>query len=148
MLSKVKEVVEKYSKSLKALIMFGSSIYSPMTARDLDIITVVDTITNVNEKTILEVEITKALKNVIVNKPIDVIVFDVESFKENLEPGALASGLIVGFKVLFNEIYVEELITKALEKIALGQYIVLKKDRKLNLSAIAKAKLKIKKIMR
>lgn len=144
MLSKVKGVVEKYGKSLKALIVFGSSIYSPTTARDLDIMVVVDSISSVSEKTSLEVEIVRALRGAALKKAIDVTVFDVESFKENLEPGALASGLIAGFKTLFNEICVEKLIAEALEKIAVEHYVILKKNRKLNLSAIAKAKLKVK----
>ncbi|MEM4440882.1 MAG: hypothetical protein QW764_01790 [Desulfurococcaceae archaeon] len=48
--------------------------------------------------------ITKPPGELLVRKPVDVFVFDVESFMENLEPGAVALGLIAGYILLCDKL--------------------------------------------
>ncbi|MEM4570229.1 MAG: hypothetical protein QXE66_02860 [Desulfurococcaceae archaeon] len=48
--------------------------------------------------------ITKPPGELLVRKPVDVFVFDVESFMENLEPGAVASGLVAGYILLCDKL--------------------------------------------
>lgn len=135
--------MEANNKSLKSLILFGSSIFRPVKARDIDMLIVVDKI-NLQEKISLEIIITKALKNII-KKTLDITILDEDSLKENLEPGAFASGLIAGYKILYDEIGLDEMIMKTAEKIALGEYIIQKDGKRINLSAIAKVRLKLEK---
>lgn len=135
--------MEANNKSLKSLILFGSSIFRPVKARDIDMLIVVDKI-NLQEKISLEIIITKALKNII-KKTLDITILDEDSLKENLEPGAFASGLIAGYKTLYDEIGLDEMIMKTAEKIAIGEYIIQKDGKRINLSAIAKVRLKLEK---
>lgn len=126
---------------MKSLILFGSSVFRPMNARDIDILVVVDKI-DLHEKISLEINIIKALKNTI-KKNLDVIVLDENSLLENIEPGAVASGLIAGYKVIYDEINIENLIIGIAKRIAFEKYIIQKSGKKINLSAIAKARIKL-----
>ncbi len=131
-----------YSKKLRTIAIFGSSVYNPVKARDLDILIIVDKLLDVKEKTNLEIEILKNLKDFQAKTLIDIIVLDEESFKENLEPGGLASGLVAGYKILYDEIRIESFIYEAAKKIANEKYVILKNRKKIDLSTIAKLKLK------
>lgn len=137
-LSKIKHLLSGHGKNLKALIVFGSSVYNPLKSRDIDLLVVIDKLNNVWEKTSLEVEVKRSLKNT--HKPIDATVLDVESFKENLEPGAFASGLVAGFKLIYDELGVGEMIKETIEKTSKEQIIIIKRGRRLNLSLIARLK--------
>jgi len=134
--------VAAYSKKLRTIAIFGSSVYNPVKARDLDILIIVDKLLDVKEKTNLEIEILKNLKDFQAKTLIDIIVLDEESFKENLEPGGLASGLVAGYKILYDEIRIESFIYEAAKKIANEKYVILKNRKKIDLSTIAKLKLK------
>ncbi|MEM0481269.1 MAG: hypothetical protein QXM16_00030 [Nitrososphaerota archaeon] len=114
-----------------------------MRARDIDLLIIVDRLSNVVEKFNLEVEISRALRTVESTTPFDVIIFDGDSFRENLEPGTLASGLIAGYRVVYDELGLEKLIEPLIEKIARGEYIVQKNGRRINLSALARARLRL-----
>lgn len=138
-LYRVNDVIRMFGKRLEALIVFGSTVYSPRRARDLDLMVIVDSIIDVSEKTVLELEIRKALRNTSL-KPIDVIVFDVGMLKENLEPGAIASGLIAGYIAVLDRINIPQLLSNVLEKLAQEDVVIMKRSRKLNLSAIARVK--------
>lgn len=140
-LSEVKNIVERYSKKLKALVVFGSFVYSQCRSRDIDLMIIVDTINNIDEKNVLEVEITRSLRRVICNKIIDVTVFDVEMFRENLEPGGLASGLVIGYVIIWDELNIPKLVREVAEKMARDNIVLVKSGKKLNLSAISKAKI-------
>ncbi|WP_440059490.1 hypothetical protein ACSU1N_06800 [Thermogladius sp. 4427co] len=129
-----------YGRKLRAVIIFGSSVYNPLRSRDVDIIVVVDRIEDVKEKYVLELEISKELRKCI-SKPVDVIVFDVEMLEENTRPGTVLSGLIAGYVVVYDEIGVESILEKVLENILqVDEYIIVKKGRKLDLASIAKAR--------
>jgi len=136
-------VLEARGKHLKSLIMFGSCVYNPVKARDLDLLIIVDRILNALEKHDLEIEVAKALRTIHSRMPVDVIVFDEDSFKENSEPGGLASGLAAGYRVIHDELGLEDLVTGLYEKLAQSEILVQKNRRKINLSALAKAKLRL-----
>ncbi|MEM3346515.1 MAG: hypothetical protein QXR36_03710, partial [Desulfurococcaceae archaeon] len=129
---------------MKALLLFGSSIHGLWIARDVDIMVVVDKFSSVEEKLLLETLIAKSLRKLLVRKPVDVLVFDVESFMENLEPGAVASGLVAGYILLYDELGVESLVKNLAEKVARDDVVLFKHGKRLNLSAIARAKLCVK----
>lgn len=139
----VRGILEARGKRLKSLVIFGSSIYSPMRARDLDVLVVADKLVDVAEKSALEIEIAKALRTAHPRISIDVIVFDEGSFRENLEPGALPSGLIAGYEIIHDELGLKDLITELMEKVARGEYVVQKSGRRINLSALARMKLRL-----
>jgi len=135
-------VLEARGKRLKSLVIFGSSIYSPLKARDVDLLVVADRIADADEKCALEFEIAKALRAVHPKMPIDVIVFDECSFRENLEPGTLLSGLIAGYEIIYDELGLNDLIVELAKSIASSEYIVQKSGKRINLSALARARLR------
>ncbi len=139
----VKKILDARGKRLKSLAIFGSSISNPLKARDIDILIVVDRLSDALEKFNLEIEIARALRTTQSKILFDIIVFDDESFRENLEPGALASGLIAGYRIIYDELGLEKLLNGLVEKIACGEYIVQKSGRRINLSALARAKLRL-----
>jgi len=138
MLSKVIELLNSIGKKTKFIAIFGSSIYSPRKARDIDILIAVDRIGSVSEKIELEATIKKALRKIGMEKTCDVIVFDVDSLKENIKPGGVVSGAIAGYKVLYDEIGFEEMVKKAAEELLKQGVVVYKKGRKLDLSIYTK----------
>jgi hypothetical protein len=134
--------VGAHSKKLRIIAVFGSSVYDPVKARDLDILIIIDKLLDIKEKTDLEIRILKNLKNLRTETPLDIIVLDEESFKENLEPGGIASGLVAGCRILYDEMGTEQFIYEAAKKVANEKYVIFKKRRKIDLSTIAKLKLK------
>ncbi len=64
-LSKINEVAENKGKKVLATILFGSYVYSPRKARDIDMIVIVDDLKNINDKVTLEVEISRKTKKTI-----------------------------------------------------------------------------------
>jgi len=145
-LSKVIELLNSMDKKTKLIAIFGSSIYSPRKARDIDILIAVDRIDSVTEKIELEVAIKRALRELGMEKTCDVIVFDVDSLKENMKPGGVASGAIAGYKVLYDEIGFEEMVKKAAEELLKQGVVVYKKGRKLDLTIYTKLLLSKKSI--
>jgi len=146
-LSRVREVLERRGRRLKALVVFGSSVYSPRRARDVDLLVVVDALADPSEKLSIELEVSRSLRGAL-PRPADVTVLDVESLGENLEPGLVGSGLAAGYKVVYDELGVEGLVRGALEKLAEQDYVVVKGGRRLNLSAVARAKLAMSRAQR
>lgn len=130
-------------KRLLSLVIFGSSVFYPVKARDIDLLIIVDKLSNAVEKFNLEVEISKALRKIESKAPFDVTVFDSGSFRENLEPGTLASGLVAGYRTVYDELGLEKLIEPLIVNIALGEYFVQKSGRRINLSVLARAKLRL-----
>lgn len=101
-----------------------------------------DDLADAREKKLLEMLIRRSLRDVEVRKPIDIVVLDVRSLEENIKPGALASGLILGFRKIHDEIGVEELVWRAIEEAAEEDFAILKAGKRLNVSLLARAKLK------
>lgn len=141
MLYRVRSVVKGHGKVLKALVVFGSSVYNPTRSRDLDLLIVVDSLSNVKEKQLLEHEVSRSLKSAGLRKPVDIVVLDVEALKENANPGSVVSGLVLGYKVVHDEIGVPGIVRKILCDISKEEgYTVFKSGKKLNLHALAKAR--------
>lgn len=130
-----------FGKKMKAVIIFGSSIYNPLKSRDIDILVVVDRIGDIKEKQLLELEIAKRLRPIYMNKPVDIVVMDTDMLKDNARAGTVVAGLIAGYRSLYDEINIENIVEKLLEEVAeAGEYIVFKNGKRLNLGSIAKAK--------
>lgn len=142
LVEQIKKTLEKYGKNVKAIILYGSIVYSPSSAHDIDVLIVVDKIRDVNEKTRLEYILKSHLRKKSI-LPIDVTVFDTKILEENLVPGTFLSGLVLGYDILYDEINFEEIINELFIKIAqLDDYIYIKNRKKWNLSNIAKARIK------
>jgi predicted nucleotidyltransferase len=144
-LSRIRELLRERGRTLKALVLFGSYVYDPLRSRDVDLLVVVDRLNDAKERASLELEILRALKKRVKDKPLDVVVLDVESFVENLKLGALASGLIAGFEPIYDEIGVSSMIKELLRETSRGEerVVMVKRGRRLDLSSLAKAKLKV-----
>ena len=138
-LSKINEVAENRGKKVLATILFGSYVYSPRKAKDIDMIVIVDNLKNINDKITLEVEISRKLRKLF-RKNIDIQVFDIESFEENLIVGTFLTGLVLGYKIIHDTIGVEKKIQEFIKEISKEDKYVFIKKRKWNLAAIAKAK--------
>jgi len=69
---------------LKSIVIFGSITFRPMSAKDLDMLIVIDKLSDPLEKTGLEMKLIETLKNVSPYTPIDVTVFDESSFREKV----------------------------------------------------------------
>lgn len=135
----MKRFLEAEGKRLRSLVVFGSSVYNTLRARDLDILVVINKLEDAREKAKLEFEVAKLLKG-FVEKPADVVVLDEDSLKENMEPGGVASGLLAGYLVLYDELGLEKLVAEAAEKVASEGFTLQKGGRKINFGALAKAR--------
>lgn len=139
---RVKRVLENHGKRLEALVVFGSSVYSPLRSRDLDILVVVDHLASAREKHALELEISRNLRGGLVRKPVDVVVLDVDALYENAKPGGLVTGLVAGYYAIYDEVGISELVWRiAREVLREGEYVVVKNGRRLNQHALARVKL-------
>ncbi len=141
MLSKLRSFFEGKGRKVLGIIVFGSYVYSPMKAHDIDLVVIVDKLENAREKVELEVEASVELRRTI-RKPADIHVFDPETFRENLEPGSFLSGLALGYKILYDRIGLEKTIEELVRKVGETEGYVYVKERKWNLASIAKAKTK------
>lgn len=102
---------------------------------------VVDGLAGAREKQLLELSIVKGLRAEGVRKPVDVVVLDVGALEENARPGGIVSGLIAGYRVLYDEIGVPAIVERAVrEASAEDGYTVIKGGRRLSLSALAKVR--------
>ncbi len=57
-----------------------------------------------------------------IRRPLDIHVFGMKGLRENLVPGSFLSGLALGYKVLYDEGGVEEMILSFLEKLSKTTY--------------------------
>ena len=144
MLFKIKNIVKKFHKRLEAIIIFGSYAINPLRANDIDILVIVDKILNIKDKICLEIDISKDLRKIL-KKPTDVIVMDKEMLYENMEPGTLLSGLVIGYKKIYDNINFDYLINDLIRKLAEIDYKLFKNSKEINLSSISRVKLKNKK---
>jgi len=124
---------------LKALVMFGSYVFNPVKAKDIDLIVVLGEL-NVEPKEVIlmGVELSLRLRRTS-RKSYDVILMDEKSFYENLQPGTVLSGLILGYKVLYDELGIDKAVSKLMKLLASTDYKYFK-GRWIDLSTLAKAK--------
>jgi len=115
--------VEVFGRELRALAVFGSSVYSSRYG-DADLLVVVDRLGSAREK--LEVRIGESLRDLPLGR-----YFDVPSLEENAAPGGFLSGLVLGCRVICDEVGLGELAR-------LDTYEVRKGGRRVDLSAVAR----------
>ncbi|OYT50107.1 MAG: hypothetical protein B6U73_04625 [Desulfurococcales archaeon ex4484_204] len=140
-LSLIKEVTNRLGKELLCVVLFGSYVYKYREARDIDIIVVVNELKDLEEKMHLEVRLTHVLRSALAI-PVDIIVFDLDSLKENLRPGTVLSGLVLGFRVLYDAVGFTRYFKELVKGLAQDDYVLYKK-RSLRLSRLAKVMLKL-----
>ena len=97
---KSKEIL---GENLKAIIVFGSTIYLGK-GKDIDLIIIIDKEINIRGKLELEYKLKQILQKTIPNKIFDVHVFNLKEFKENLQPGTMLSGLALGYEIIYGSI--------------------------------------------
>lgn len=69
------------------------------------------------------------------------MVLDEEMLKENAKPGGLISGLILGYKLLYDELGIPIIVEKTLREVSEEkEYVIIKENRRTNLSSLAKIK--------
>jgi predicted nucleotidyltransferase len=140
-LYRVNEVLKSFGKVLKALVIFGSSIFS-RNPNDIDLLIVVNKLSSVGEKIELELSISRSLRDLEPGKPFDVVVLDVEMLKENMVVGSFLTGLVLGYRVVYDEIGFDDMVKNLIKDLASSadDYVLIKRGRKVNLKAIAIAK--------
>jgi len=139
-LSEVSDWCRDRGLRLRALILFGSYVYNAPKARDVDVVVVVDRISNPKELASLATELAVRLRKA-AGRVFDVLLFDEESFYENLQPGTVLSGLVMGFKALYDEIGVSRAVEELVKLLAGSDYKYCKGRRCVDLSAVARAKI-------
>jgi len=84
-----------------SIILFGSTIYMGR-GKDLDIIVIVEKYIKdqVNDSIDLRLRVNKELRYKIV---VDIHVFTINDFKNNLKPGTFLSGIALGYEVLYDK---------------------------------------------
>lgn len=130
-------LMRKYNKRVLIVSLFGSSVYTPRRARDIEIIIVVDKLYSIEEKLALEPAVKRALRILDQRRVYDIILFDEESFMENTAPGCLVSG-VAGYEVLHDEPGFEEIVKKLALSTLEEKPVIYKKNRKSNLALYSK----------
>jgi len=124
------------------IILFGSTVYLGE-GRDVDLLVVLRDEVGVEEKMRLEYILAGSLERSI-RRPLDIHVFGMKGLRENLIPGSFLSGLALGYKVLYDEGGVEEMILRFLEKLSETTYRLHNKYGSWNLGFHASVTLKAK----
>ena len=137
---KTKEIL---GENLKAIIVFGSTIYLGK-GKDIDLIIIIDKEIDVKDKLKLEYKLKQILQKTIPNKIFDVHIFNLKEFKENLKPGTMLSGLALGYETIYGEQVIEPLILEFLQKLSREKYILHNKYGTWNLSFHAKITYRLK----
>lgn len=136
---RVRRVVEAFGRELRALAIFGSSVYSRK-YEDVDLLVVVDRLASAKEKLELEVRVGESLRYLPEGRYFEVSVLDVASLRENAAPGGFLSGLVLGYRVICDEVGLDELVLRVARELAkLGGYELRKGGRRVDLSAVARA---------
>jgi len=142
MLCRIAGIVESSGKRLLSVILFGSYVYSPSKARDVDVIVVVDDLRDINDKFAMEASISRELGRLF-KKSVDVQVYDLSSFKENLTVGTVLTGFALGYKIVYDVAKVKSEIQEFLRRVSEEDEYILVKKRRWNLVALAKARARI-----
>ncbi len=128
-------VLKALGERVLAIILFGSYIYWG-TARDIDLLVIVEGSMTPREKVLLEYEISSQARKL--DLPfLDVHVLSMRDFRENLTPGTFLSGLALGYHVVLDKVDIESLILSFLEELSEDTYIFYNRHGKWNLSRMA-----------
>jgi hypothetical protein len=78
------------------------------------------------------------------HKPFDIIVLDIETLYENAKPGGIVSGLIIGYRTIYDDVGIGVIVNKLIKEITESEkeYVVIKGNKRINLSLLAKIKRK------
>ena len=138
---RVNEVLRSFGKALKALVIIGSSTFS-RNPNDIDLLIVVDALSSVSEKIGLELSISRALRSLETGKPFDVVVLDAEMLEENTVVGSFLTGLVLGYRAVYDEIGFDDLVKNLVRNLvsSADDYVLIKCAWRVNLKAIAIAK--------
>lgn len=117
---RIKEIL---GGNLRAIIMFGSTIYMGG-GKDIDLIVVTDEEIDLKNKLELEYRLKQVLQRTVKDKIFDVHIFNLEEFERNLQPGTMLSGLALGYEVIYGDQVVEPLILNFLKQLSRGKYIL------------------------
>ena len=82
----------------------------------MDLLVVVDRLGSAREK--LEVRIGESLRDLPLGRYFDVSVLDVPSLEENAAPGGFLSGLVLGYRVICDEVGLDELVLRVAGELA------------------------------
>ena len=137
-LNKIESSLSKFNKKLLALILFGSYVRSFKKAKDIDLLVIVDKIENIYEKFEIEKEISIQLIKEL-KLPFEINVLDLDNFFENLKPGTFISGLVLGYKIIYDKIGIEYYIKKLCQELANEiEYEFIKHGKRYRLGIFAK----------
>jgi len=118
-----KVLLDELKDALRGVIVFGSSVYF-RSARDIDLIVIVDRGLNLKEKMKLELKLSRKLRKRLGSAFFDVHVMDLDTFKENLVPGSFLHGLALGYEVIYGNSEIEKLILNFLKEISNEKYVI------------------------
>jgi len=117
-----------------SIILFGSTIYMGR-GKDLDIIVIVEKYIKdqVNDSIDLRLRVNKELRYKIV---VDIHVFTINDFKNNLKPGTFLSGIALGYEVLYDKSngLINKLIENMLELLSRDKYTLVNRYGKWQLN--------------
>lgn len=130
-------LLDELKNALRGVIVFGSSVYFK-SARDIDLIIIVDGSLSLKEKMKLELKLSRKLRKSLGGIFFDIHVMDLNMFKENLVPGSFLHGLALGYEVIYGNSKIKKLILNFLKEISNEKYMIHDKYGSWDLSFHAK----------
>ncbi|MCD6380900.1 MAG: hypothetical protein J7L50_01055 [Candidatus Odinarchaeota archaeon] len=119
----VSSMQDIFKDNLLAVIVFGSSVYLKE-GKDIDVIVIVDEDLSIKEKLHFEYKISTMFCKKYKVCNLDVHLFSLNDFIENLEVGTFLSGLALGYKIIFDRVGVEMYILNFLKKLSKEDYVL------------------------
>ncbi|MHA1596131.1 MAG: hypothetical protein ACTSWV_00620 [Candidatus Asgardarchaeia archaeon] len=119
----ISSIQDVFKDSLLAVIVFGSSVYLKE-GKDIDVILIVDEDFNIKEKLHFEYKISTIFCRRYKVCNLDVHLFSLNDFIENLKVGSFLSGLALGYEIIFDRIGVERYILNFLKKLSKEGYVL------------------------
>ena len=112
------ELQRLYGDKLLAVVLFGSTIYSPHMAHDVDLVVVVKE--HISDNLLQEhVEVTRRLlERTGYDKSLDVHVLTLDELRECMKAGTFLAGLALGFRVLYDRCGIRKIICDFLRELA------------------------------
>jgi len=118
-----KVLLEEVGDILRGVIVFGSSVYFT-SARDVDLIVIVNGSLDLKKKMKLELKLSKRLRKSFDSIFFDIHVMDFDMFKENLVPGSFLHGLALGYEIIYGNGEINKLILNFLKDVSSEKYVI------------------------
>ncbi|MDJ0268989.1 MAG: hypothetical protein NXY59_00265 [Aigarchaeota archaeon] len=126
--SVVSSARELFGGRLLVVAVFGSSVYYDIRSGDIDVLVVVDEELSFEKKLSKETELSiKLLRASGGSRAFDVHVMDVRQFQDNLKPGTFLSGLVLGYRVLYDRIGFKGYVEKLFQRLVDENYVLVNK---------------------